>query len=197
MLHQGVFFHPAFTMFSLRVLLIRLRRSGSMKTMNTGSGDFGFSSPGNGIQLSKSSSVFDALGNLDELSCQLGLVRNTLPQSDTILREIQKTLHLLGAAVSGNGDRDTLESGLRQALADMDEQIRSWAASASGDFDFILPGDHPRTARIELARAVCRRMERSFVDCFSDNVDSLHEAVLAYTNRLSRFLFDYARSLES
>jgi cob(I)alamin adenosyltransferase len=57
---------------------------------------------------------------------------------------------------------------------------------------FILPGGCPASARIHLARAVCRRVERRAVALAA--VEPVPAAALTYLNRLSDFLFTAARA---
>ena len=62
---------------------------------------------------------------------------------------------------------------------------------------FILPGGHMAAAMAHVARAVCRRVERSMLDLRAAGIlpaagDDVAVA-LAYVNRLSDFLFVLAR----
>ena len=56
---------------------------------------------------------------------------------------------------------------------------------------FIMPGGSAAGSWLHLARAVCRRAERSAVELARD--EALPENVIAYLNRLSDHLFTAAR----
>jgi cob(I)alamin adenosyltransferase len=56
---------------------------------------------------------------------------------------------------------------------------------------FILPGGIPKAAALHVARAVCRRAERSVVALAREA--ELPELFLTYLNRLSDYLFTLAR----
>jgi cob(I)alamin adenosyltransferase len=56
---------------------------------------------------------------------------------------------------------------------------------------FVLPGGHPAAAALQVARAVCRRVERRAV--LVQSSQPVPEGVIVYLNRLSDFLFVAAR----
>ena len=58
---------------------------------------------------------------------------------------------------------------------------------------FVLPGGHPAAAFLHLARTVCRRAERLIVELAQEPDARVSDAVLAFTNRLSDFLFVASR----
>jgi cob(I)alamin adenosyltransferase len=58
---------------------------------------------------------------------------------------------------------------------------------------FILPGGSVPGAELHVARAVCRRAERRIVAL--SKVESINPDVLPYINRLSSFLFVFARAV--
>ena len=59
--------------------------------------------------------------------------------------------------------------------------------------EFILPGGSPAAAQCHLARAVCRRAERSLVALGA--LEPIADRSRAYVNRLSDLLFVAARRL--
>jgi len=58
---------------------------------------------------------------------------------------------------------------------------------------FVLPGGHPAAAYLHLARTVARRAERLIVHLRELPDEPVSDAVLAYINRLSDFLFVASR----
>ncbi|GIX22134.1 MAG: ATP:cob(I)alamin adenosyltransferase [Gammaproteobacteria bacterium] len=156
--------------------------------ITTGRGDDGFTQLADGRRVSKTDARVVALGELDELNCQLGvLLAHRLPEA---LREallaVQQDLFDLGAAVAGG--RTGLREGRSEALAAATAEL----AETLGPLrEFVLPGGGAAAAACHLARAVCRRAERAVV--------ALGEAAPAagrvYLNRLSDWLFQCARWL--
>ena len=61
--------------------------------------------------------------------------------------------------------------------------------------NFILPGGSETSARLHLARTVCRRAERLLVafEPPADGERSVHPLIFVYLNRLSDWLFVRAR----
>ena len=58
--------------------------------------------------------------------------------------------------------------------------------------EFILPGGSPAVASLQLARTVCRRVERALVN-LAEN-EAVNPATASYVNRLSDLLFILARA---
>ena len=58
---------------------------------------------------------------------------------------------------------------------------------------FVLPGGHPAVSACQIARTVCRRVERRVMDM--NEVIPVDEVVLRYINRLSDYLFVLGRKL--
>lgn len=62
--------------------------------------------------------------------------------------------------------------------------------------NFILPGGSIQAKNLHISRAVCRRLERSFVSFVSQKdfvIDDVSRDMLIYFNRLSDLLFVLAR----
>jgi len=59
--------------------------------------------------------------------------------------------------------------------------------------NFILPGGSEESAVVHIARTVCRRLERRLVGFAK--VEEIDQNILVYINRLSDFLFVFARYL--
>ncbi len=152
--------------------------------VTTRTGDTGTSGTATGKRLPKTDGLFAALGDVDELNSHLGLIRAALPEFPDFADAIQQALFDLGACLATEGmtpapDASTLESvtsELNTALPPLKE--------------FVLPGGGEAGARCHVARAVCRRAERS-VWALGDN----YTACAVYLNRLSDLLFVWARTL--
>jgi len=154
----------------------------------TRGGDRGETSLGDGSRVSKLDPRVAAMGDVDELNSSIGWVLAAAPSD--LLRRIQNELFDLGADVSvpfAEGDgRLRVEQGLVDRLeADVD------AANAGLEplKSFVLPGGSEAAARLYVARAVCRRAERSLLE-----VADLNPLASVYVNRLSDLLFVLARA---
>lgn len=137
-----------------------------------------------GGRLPKSAPVFDVLGDLDELGSQLGLVKAHLGGSAEI-DDIQDELMAISADLAGYTPYG--EERARGFAAMLEKRIDMLM---NKPFDgFVRPGSSIANAQAHVARAVCRRAERSLVKYSSDHVGKIA------VNRLSDYLFALACSL--
>jgi len=148
----------------------------------TRGGDRGETSLGDGSRVSKLDPRVAALGDVDELNSLLGWAGG--------LDRVQNEVFDLGAdlSVPYAGDDDRLR--ITQAAVDrLEQEIDGANASLPELKSFVLPGGSERAARLFIARAVCRRAERSALA-----VPHANPLAAVYLNRLSDLLFVLARS---
>ncbi|MEQ1440673.1 cob(I)yrinic acid a,c-diamide adenosyltransferase [Fontimonas sp. SYSU GA230001] len=155
----------------------------------TRTGDGGTSGLATGERLPKTDPRFAAMGDLDELNCQIGvlLALEPLPRFADPLGEIQHRLFDIGGELALPG---------HMALTDAQvAQLDDWLAQFNADLpplkEFVLPGGGRLAAQAHLARAVARRAERSLWQVHAHA--SVNAAALRYLNRLSDLLFVFAR----
>jgi cob(I)alamin adenosyltransferase len=155
----------------------------------TRTGDAGETSLGDLSRVPKTDSRVVAYGAVDELNSQLGLaLASDLPEPmRVVLERVQNELFDLGADVSLPGEEGLrVTDGQVEALeADCDR----FNAELPPLKSFVLPGGTEASARLHVARTVCRRAEREAL-----RVPGLTPAVYAYLNRLSDLLFILARA---
>lgn len=169
--------------------------------VTTRGGDRGMTSLYNGERLAKDDPVFELLGDLDELNSWLGVVRASLPGSESesgTIRDIQQRLLVIGAeAATPKNDplyREIPHLG-EPDLEELERAEQELIGRTTIPARFILPGDSPESAWADLARTVCRRAERNMVS-YIRSQGAVHLASgQVYLNRLSDFLFVLARSL--
>ncbi|MDH5483623.1 MAG: cob(I)yrinic acid a,c-diamide adenosyltransferase [Gammaproteobacteria bacterium] len=157
----------------------------------TRTGDGGTTGMGDGSRLEKDSLRVAAIGEVDELNSVLGIVVSTCtdPGIKEILLTIQHDLFNLGGQLTlPDYEMITAEriQWLEQVLDKMNEDLPPLE-------EFILPGGGVTAAHCQLARAVCRRTERSIVSLSREFTFS--EQITAYINRLSDLLFVASRAL--
>ena len=175
----------------------------------TKTGDKGSSSLYNGSRATKSSDVFAALGDTDELNAALGMAREFLgsytgsPDAKAALvsvsvqlETVQSRLLDVGSAVATPLSSSTEEQLARTAFADAHvEQLEAWIDAMDEQLpplrNFILPSGGLAAAQLHVARTVCRRAERSVVDLVG--AGDTPPVVGKYLNRLSDYLFTAAR----
>ena len=154
--------------------------------VTTRQGDGGFSRLADGAKLPKTASVFNAMGDVDELNSQLGALLNEVSDAElaALLREVQQQLFDLGAHLATAGQAPAPESVRVEA------QTEAMNAGLPPLAEFVLPGGGRAGAAAHVCRAVCRRAERSV--WAADN-----QAGGRYLNRLSDFFFVLARTLNA
>ncbi len=158
-----------------------------MTRIYTRTGDKGQTGLADGRRLRKSHRRITALGEVDELNAQLGVVLacGVDPMVREVLEALQHRLFDLGAVLAGSGTVTRFDAGW------VETQIDRFEARLTPLRSFILPGGAPAAAHCQLARAVCRRAERAVVALACQ--EPVPPAALRFLNRLSDLLFVLAR----
>ena len=160
----------------------------------TRGGDQGETSLGDGSRVSKLDCRIGAFGTVDELNSALGVVlAGDVPEAMRApLELVQNELFDVGADLSvpwGVTDRLRVE----QPMIDRLEQLcDDFNADLPELRSFVLPGGTETSARLHVARTICRRAEREVL--LGAQEVELNPLVLAYLNRLSDLLFILARA---
>src|SRR5256885_1136841 len=81
------------------------------------------------------------------------------------------------------------------AIAELEEHAAAVRATVDIAARFVIPGEDELSARLDLARAVCRRAERRLV-ALADGGQIDGEHLLPWVNRLSDVLFVLSRAVE-
>ena len=150
-------------------------------------GDKGNTDICGGRHVKKSSTVISVLGELDELNAFLGLTRLGLKKSDNIkISKIQNDLFIIGSIVAGAVMDKKKSDYLIGRVIWMEQEIDALSKNIKPLKHFILPDGSESSISLHLARAICRRCERSLVLAEKLTV------VLPYINRLSDYLFTLA-----
>jgi cob(I)alamin adenosyltransferase len=184
--------------------LARLRRDVdepiNLTVVVTRGGDHGVTSLADGKRVPKSDVRVEAYGAVDELNAAIGLAGTALRPRDRFrawLVRVQNDLFDLGADLAA-----PLDAGPRSRLRIEPEQVQ-WLDAACEDANrglpplrtFVIPGGSEASARLHVARTVCRRAERRVVS-LADR-DPVNPNALAYLNRLGDLLFILARAVDA
>jgi cob(I)alamin adenosyltransferase len=161
-----------------------------LSKITTRTGDDGTTGLADGTRLPKDHPRIVAIGSVDELNSQLGvLLAETLPADvrDELLR-IQNDLFDLGGTLAmPDAPFDAAK------LTRLDSAITHYNAGLPPFKEFILPGGSRAAALCHVARCVARRAERDF--CHLMQTEAASPEVLRYLNRLSDLLFVLGRIL--
>ena len=164
----------------------------------TRTGDTGDTALFGGGRVAKSHSRVAAYGDIDELNSVLGFARAAAPVDffDPLLEAIQRDLFSIGGHLA-TPDPEKVRKALEKAHLEAARVDEFEAAIDAADREippltaFVLPAGCEKAVRLHVARAVCRRAERSVVALAG--VEEVSPLFLVYLNRLSDLLFTLAR----
>jgi cob(I)alamin adenosyltransferase len=157
----------------------------------TRTGDAGTTGLGDGSRTGKEALRVAAMGDVDELNSLFGVVLcESLPDDvRELLVGIQHDLFDLGGELSIPGATLLKPTQPKRLEAAID----CYNAELAPLKEFILPGGNRAASLTHLARAVCRRAERTLVALAAQ--EPVSEAGRQYLNRLSDLLFVLGRWL--
>lgn len=143
-----------------------------------------------GKKVKKTSALICALGEIDELSCFLGLASCKCGGEGGIdvgfLQKIQTDLYKIGGELGGATKVDKI---LNEDVTWLEEKIDEFCREKDLN-SFAIPGKKGElSARLHVCRAVCRRAERA---CFKLGGPKKFRFTKQYLNRLSDLLFAMA-----
>ena len=169
----------------------------------TRTGDDGTTGMADGSRISKADLRFDAMGKIDLLNSQIGLLRGYLSQDnhtqnsqnqpnhsqfDAKLSRLQHQLFNLGGELAMPEYRGILA----EYVIELENQIDEWNSHLPPLKDFILPAGTIVTSQVHIARCYCRDAERLLV-ALNSRDDNVSPISLQFINRLSDWLFVLAR----
>ena len=157
----------------------------------TRTGDNGTTGLGDNTRVSKDSLRVHAMGDVDELNSNIGvlLCEALPPDVRELLVEVQHQLFNLGGELSIPG----FELLKLEAVALLDTALETHNRALPRLAEFILPAGSRAASLAHVCRTVARRAERSVVALGS--AEALKDAPRQYLNRLSDLMFVLARVL--
>ncbi|MBB2483735.1 cob(I)yrinic acid a,c-diamide adenosyltransferase [Mitsuaria sp. WAJ17] len=158
----------------------------------TRTGDDGTTGLGNGERVPKDHLRVQAMGDVDELNSNLGvLLAEPLPDDvRELLITIQHELFNLGGELCMPGYSLLKDD----AVLRLDEALAHYNAALPRLKEFILPAGTRGAAIAHVARTIARRAERAVVHALHQG-EQIEAAPRQYLNRLSDLLFVLARVL--
>lgn len=152
-------------------------------------------------RMSKSSSVAEALGSLDEINSFLGITKVKsaeaghiidLPKGpqkvEHIIHFIQDTLFTIQAQVAGFPKQ--IPEGRVTEIESITDTIEKGLPPITS---FFISGGTELAATFDVARTIARRAERRVVGVHEERVVKIAPETLQYLNRLSSILYALAR----
>ena len=157
----------------------------------TKTGDDGKTGLGDGSRIEKFNLRIEGLGNIDELNSVIGIIlsENIPAEESEWLKKIQHDLFDIGGELS---IPNFTKLGILK-VEFLESNIDNMNKELSPLKEFILPGGSKVSSYTHLARTICRRVERNLFKL--NQTEKVNEFSLKYINRLSDFLFVFARHL--
>jgi cob(I)alamin adenosyltransferase len=157
----------------------------------TRTGDNGSTGLGDNTRVSKNSLRVHAMGDVDELNSNIGVLLCEDMPADVrdVLIEIQHQLFNLGGELSIPG----YELLKADAVLALDQSLDTYNNTLPKLKEFILPAGSRAASLAHVCRTVARRAERAVVAL--GNEEALKDTPRQYLNRLSDLMFVLARVL--
>ncbi|MCX8472017.1 MAG: cob(I)yrinic acid a,c-diamide adenosyltransferase [Sediminibacterium sp.] len=163
----------------------------------TRQGDTGKTSLVGGTRISKSDSLIQAYGTVDQLNSYVGLVKEYFKGSSEydFLSRIQHQLFNVGALLACEQDKQQLFklTGISKSeVEELERKIDEMEEKLTKLTQFILPGGNVAAAFIHITRTTCRDAETKVV-YLVEKMQYDFNCVVMYLNRLSDYFFVLAR----
>jgi cob(I)alamin adenosyltransferase len=159
--------------------------------VSTRGGDDGTTTLLGAGRISKHDSRIIVLGDVDEASSYIGLVR---AESDGDMAQLLIGLQRLLYRVMGDVAMPEEENAVGESdLEYLDRALEEWRDRTEIPNAFVIPGETRRGALLDVSRSVVRRAERSLA---AAGYAETHPDAFKVVNRLSDLLFVVARNAD-
>jgi ATP:cob(I)alamin adenosyltransferase len=163
-------------------------------SITTKTGDDGYTNLLNGKRVHKFDLRVELLGNMDELSSYLGLVKSEINDSrfKEELEAIQKNISNIMAQIAyGSSEKYKLS---KEELNNMENLILDYESMYISDNEFIIPGKSRISALMDICRTLGRRVERNLLSV--NRFYPVDEVSRTYLNRMSDYFYAGARYID-
>jgi cob(I)alamin adenosyltransferase len=158
--------------------------------VTTKKGDSGKTELGDGSKVSKSDLIIKTIGQVDELNSFIGFAK--VAANDDLVNkfsDIQNQLLNLGGELSIpnrnlNLITDQMVSLIESDIVKLNKELPPLK-------EFVIPGEDEFSARLHIARSVCRKTETLIVELIENKIGK--PIWIQYLNRLSDYLFILSR----
>jgi len=169
----------------------------------TRKGDDGTTGLYGGGRVAKDSAAPEAYGTVDEAQAALGVARalaagtgTSAQELDEVLVRVERDLWVLMAELATDAaNAHKLVDGTSRVAAEMVAAVEATIDDVTARFDqpteFVVPGETPLAAALDVARTVVRRAERRSMAVAAEG-----SQVVPYLNRLSDLCWTLARWTE-
>ncbi len=164
-------------------------------SISTKKGDDGTTGLFFGGRVAKDSPRPAAYGDVDEAQAALGMARvQAGGELAEVLLGVQRDLWVLMAELATAPENATklVDGQTRTTVAMVDaltDHLDDWEGRFEAPTEFVVPGEEPVAAALDVARTVVRRAERAALGA----LDGQPSQVVPYLNRLSDLLWTLAR----
>lgn len=157
-----------------------------------------------GVKVPKDSIRIETYGTVDELNSFLGLLRDTLRETDQEMFKplidrlfvVQNEMYDLGGELATPLARlDTSKQQIvtKDSIARLERELDEMNEALPPLANFVLPGGHRANSTAHVCRTICRRAERLIVGL--GKAEEIREEPRIYLNRLSDWLFVVTRDI--
>ena len=178
------------------------RQPKNQARITTKSGDDGTTGLLLGGRVSKADARTEAYGTVDEAVSALGLARALTEESRVraIIEELQRHLFTVAAELATDpAHRDELAARfgvVTEAMtAELEAHLETLRAETTLPREFVVPGDTPASAAMDVARSVIRRAERRAV-ALQQAKTMTNPELVRFLNRASDLAFVVSRYLD-
>jgi cob(I)alamin adenosyltransferase len=161
-------------------------------------GDGGQTSLPGGVRVAKNDLRVECYGTIDELISTMGFARSITQDVEIkeLAKDIQRELFKVGSAIGTHPESKKPAPDITESMVDaLTSHVHAMEAEPGILNDWSIPGELPDAAAFDVARTVCRRVERIAVE-LRDRGELSNPHILSYLNRLSDVLWLMGRVLE-
>lgn len=139
-------------------------------------------------RLSKSDSLIEVYGSIDELQAFVGWLRSKIKNKKEaqFFLQIEKDLYLIMTYINHSTNNINL---IKKRVLIIEKRIFSKEKTIPKFGGFVLPGKNEISSIFHLCRVICRRTERQIVSAWEKTKNKRLFNIIPYFNRLSDLFF--------